>query len=137
MNLLVNIDVPDLAAAEAFYTRAFGLSVARRLGPSITELVGAAVPIYLLTKTEGSAPFAGAPAPRTFARHWTPLHLDVSVENLEAALERALAAGATAESDIGVHAWGRIVLLADPFGHGVCLIEFSERGYDALVDAGE
>jgi catechol 2,3-dioxygenase-like lactoylglutathione lyase family enzyme len=136
MNLLVNIDVPDLAAAEAFYTRAFGLTRARRLGTGVTELTGAAVPIYLLTKSAGSAPFSGATSPRTFERHWTPVHLDVLVSNLEAALERALGAGARAEGDIGVHAWGRIAELADPFGHGICLIELSERGYDALVEDG-
>ena len=27
----------------------------------------------------------------------------------------------------------RIALLADPFGHGFCLIQFSEQGYDAVA----
>jgi predicted enzyme related to lactoylglutathione lyase len=134
MNLLVNIDVPDLARAEAFYERAFGLSVSRRLGSTITELRGASVPIYLLAKSEGSAA-AGPHATRTFARHWTPLHLDVVVQDIAAAHARALSAGATAEGEIGVHAFGRLALMADPFGHGICLIEFNERGYDALVEA--
>ena len=28
---------------------------------------------------------------------------------------------------------GRIANLADPFGHGICLVQLSERGYDALL----
>jgi hypothetical protein len=31
-------------------------------------------------------------------------------------------------------AWGRIAVLADPFGHGLCLIEFLNRGYDEIAD---
>ncbi|WP_245329141.1 hypothetical protein [Bradyrhizobium centrolobii] len=27
----------------------------------------------------------------------------------------------------------RIAMLADPFGHGFCLLAFSEKEYDALV----
>jgi predicted enzyme related to lactoylglutathione lyase len=69
---------------------------------------------------------------RRYERHWTPVHLDFAVEDIEDALERALAAGARVESGIVGRAWGRIVLLSDPFGHGVCLLEFTARGYDDL-----
>src|SRR5690606_14256459 len=48
MELLINIDVPDLAAAEAFYTAAFELRPARRFGEDAVELLGANAPIYLL-----------------------------------------------------------------------------------------
>ncbi len=37
-DLLVNIDVPDLARAVAFYTEAFGLSVTRRFGADGADL---------------------------------------------------------------------------------------------------
>ena len=30
-------------------------------------------------------------------------------------------------------AYGRIAMLADPFGHGFCLLQFNDRGYDALL----
>ena len=46
---------------------------------------------------------------------------------------RATRDGATLESDIRTHDWGRIALLADPFGHGFCLIEFLGRGYDEMA----
>lgn len=130
MNLLLNIDVPDLAAAEAFYVAAFGLRPARRFGGDVLELLGAQAPLYLLRKPAG---VGAAGSPRDYARHWTPLHCDVVVDDLEAALARALAAGAVREGGIREAAWGRIAQVADPFGHGWCLIEFRGRGYDEIA----
>ncbi|KRA74335.1 glyoxalase [Lysobacter sp. Root667] len=131
MRLLLNLDVSDLAAAEAFYVAAFGLRPARRLGDGVLELDGAQVPIYLLRKPAGSAGANGSV--RDYARHWTPLHVDVVVDDLDAALARALAAGAIQEGAIREAAWGRIVQLADPFGHGWCLLQFLGRGYDEIA----
>jgi lactoylglutathione lyase len=37
------------------------------------------------------------------------------------------------EGAIRDEAYGRIVQLADPFGHGWCLLAFSARGYDAIA----
>jgi hypothetical protein len=34
------------------------------------------------------------------------------------------------------HAYGRLALLADPFGNGFCLLEFSGRGYDEIALSG-
>lgn len=132
MKLLLNIDVPDLAAAEAFYTAAFDLRPARRLGDGVVELLGAEVPIYLLKKAEGST--GAGSAKRDYARHWTPLHCDVVVDDLEAALARAVRAGATQEGGIREASWGRIVHIADPYGHGWCLLQFVGRGYDEIAN---
>jgi predicted enzyme related to lactoylglutathione lyase len=129
--LLVNIDVPDLARAVAFYTEAFGLTVTRRFGTDGVELSGWPARIYLLQKPAGS--IGAGKSPRSYDRHWTPVHLDVVVENVSTALSRAVAAGAVAETEIRTTVWGRIVVLADPFGHGLCLIEFVGRGYDEIA----
>jgi lactoylglutathione lyase len=131
MNLLINIDVADLASAEAFYTAAFGLKAARRFGSAAIELVGAQTPVYLLRKDAGTLG-AGAMT-RDYARHWTPIHCDVVVNDLEAALQQALAAGAVQEGPIRQADWGRIATVADPFGHGWCLLQFSGRGYDEIA----
>jgi predicted enzyme related to lactoylglutathione lyase len=131
--LLVNIDVEDLARGEAFYQAAFGLRVGRRFGTGAVELLGADAPIYLLACAAGSAPFPGAPAGRDYGRHWTPVHLDFVVDDLEADLARALSAGARQQGEIVEQAWGRMVVLADPFGHGVCLLQLSAAGYDAIT----
>ena len=134
MDLLINIDVPDLERGVAFYQQAFGLTVTRRLGPEIVELGGLPVRLYLLKKPGGSVG-AGAD-PRRYDRHWTPVHVDVVVDDIEAALRRAVAAGARAETEIRVDAWGKIAILSDPFGHGFCLVQFLGRGYDEIADDG-
>ncbi len=134
MKLLVNIDVDDLPRAIEFYTDAFGLSVGRRFADSGVELTGAAVPLYLLAKEAGSLAAPTTTRPRDYERHWTPVHLDFVVDDIDAALSRALRAGAVLEKPVSDAAYGRLALLADPFGHGLCLIEFSEAGYDAIAD---
>ena len=130
-DLLVNIDVPDLARAVRFYAEAFGLTVTRRFAADCAELSGWPVKLYLLEKPAGSIG-AGRDL-RRYDRHWTPVHLDVVVDDIDIALRRALAAGARVEIDVRVHAWGKMAVLADPFGHGVCLIQFAGRGYDEIA----
>jgi predicted enzyme related to lactoylglutathione lyase len=135
MDLLVNIDVDDLAKAVAFYEQAAGLRPGRRFGALGVEMLGASSPIYLLVKPAGTRPAPGADAARHYRRHWTPVHLDFIVADVAAAATRAIAAGATIEGSIETHQWGRIAHLADPFGHGICFIEFLGRGYDEIADA--
>lgn len=132
-SLLVNVDVPALAPAEAFYRAALGLRPGRRFGDGAVELLGLEAPIYLLVKEPGTAPVPGYPARRDYARHWTPVHLDVAVDDLDAAVARAVAAGARLEDGPVTRRWGRIAVLADPFGHGLCLLQFSAEGYDAVA----
>jgi predicted enzyme related to lactoylglutathione lyase len=131
--LLINLDVDDIERAVRFYTEALNLRVGRRFDDAFIELIGAESPIYLLAKPAGSAPFEGAAAGRDYARHWTPLHLDFVVEDIHAALERALSQGAKLERDVSTHSYGLLALCSDPFGHGFCLLEFRGRGYDELV----
>lgn len=132
LEILVNIDVDDLERATRFYTDGLPLRLGRRFGAEVVELLGASAPIYLLAKAAGSE---GAPgARRGFDRHWTPVHLDFVVADLAAAVDRATGAGAVLESPAADRSWGRIAMLADPFGHGFCLIEFSEQGYDAIAN---
>lgn len=133
--IFIDIDVPGIAAGEAFYCQAFGLVRGRRLGDDFLELCGWPVNVYLLRKAPGTAIAPpGRPSPRRdYARHWTPVHIDVVVPDLDAALARAVAAGATLEAPVGEEPYGRLALLADPFGNGVCLLELNERGYDAIA----
>ena len=130
MDLLVNIDVDDLPKAIAFYQAAVGLRVARRFG---VEMLGTSSPIYLLAKADGTRPSTNTDEVRRYQRHWTPVHLDFVVPEVEAAVSRALRAGATIEGEIQTHNWGRIAHMADPFGHGICFIEFLGRGYGEIA----
>jgi lactoylglutathione lyase len=133
LQLLVNIDVDDLARAEAFYREAFGLVVSRRFGDGGVEMMGASSPVYLLCKEAGSIAGAVFEQTRDYRRHWTPVHLDFVVDDLAAALARAERAGAVREGDVRTARWGRIATLADPFGNGFCLIEFLNRGYEEIA----
>jgi len=114
VKLTLAIDVPDLSQAVDFYTRAFGFAVRKLAGSTSAILSGAGVNVFLLAESKGN---------RAYDRHWTPLHLDILVEDLEMAIERAIAAGAKLEREIQVHDWGRMANMADPFGHGFDLIE--------------
>lgn len=131
MSIVINIDVPDLEAGERFYAAAFGLVAGRRFGREAVELLGWRVPLYLLRKPAGTV---GAAADhRRYERHWTPLHIDVVVEAMGVAVATAVKAGAILEHGPEEVAYGRIAMLADPFGHGFCLIEFNAAGYGALL----
>ncbi len=133
ITLLANIDVDDLERAIEFYGSALGLRLGRRFFGNVAEMLGASSTIYLLAKPSGSAVSPSTPQRRDYQRHWTPVHLDFVVEDIDAAVHRAQAAGAQLEGDIQTHTWGHIANLADPFGNGFCLIEFIERGYDEIV----
>src|SRR5919197_6142140 len=106
MDLLVNIDVPALEPAVTFYTRAFGLTVGRRFGDDGVELLGAAAPIYLLEKAAGTRPAPATRQRRNYARHWTPVHLDFVVPDVDAAVTRAVEAGAKVDEPAQDRSWG-------------------------------
>jgi catechol 2,3-dioxygenase-like lactoylglutathione lyase family enzyme len=133
--LRVCIDVDDLDRAVAFYERALGLVPVRRDGDEWAELAGAPSPIDLLARPPGTAALpSGTPrALRAYDRHWTPVHLDFIVDDVEDAVARAVAAGAILERAPETHAWGRNAILADPFGHGFCLVELRGRGYGEIA----
>ncbi|MDP1025677.1 VOC family protein [Sphingomonas sp. KR1UV-12] len=131
--LLLNIDVPDIDAGIAFYTAAFELTVGRRFDDDFVELLGLEAPLFLLAKPAGSAIAPGGSETRRYSRHWSPIHPDIVVDDLDAAVTRAVAAGAVVESAVRDAPYGRIAMLADPFGHGFCLIAFNAAGYDALT----
>ena len=133
MELLANIDVDDLAKGIAFYTVAFDLKVGRRFGAEGVELLGSTAPLYLLVKPAGTPAAKSVAQKRDYRRHWTPVHLDFIVDDITAAVERACAAGARVEQEVTTHAWGHLAVLADPFGHGFCLIQFVGRGYEEVA----
>ena len=131
MTLLLNIDVPDVETGERFYTSAFGLTVGRRFGTGFVELLGWPATVYLLAKKAGTVGAGGEL--RRYERHWTPVHADIVVDDVDGAVERAVGAGAKLEAPARDTAYGRIAMLADPFGHGFCLLQFNQKGYDALL----
>lgn len=131
--VLVNIDVDDLARATDFYCAALELRVGRRFGSSAVELLGGSSAIYLLQNASDTPASLLSAQRRDYTRHWTPVHLDFVVPKIEPAVARARSAGARLEGEVRTHNWGSIASMADPFGHGFCLIEFLGRGYDEIA----
>ena len=123
--LRICIDVPDVVRAVEFYRGTFGFDSIPRDG--FVELVGAPVPIDILPRKTGSH---SANAERTYERHWTPVHVDFIVKDVDEVVERAVGLGAHLEAGPVDQPYGRAAQLADPFGHGLCIIQMSERGYD-------
>jgi predicted enzyme related to lactoylglutathione lyase len=130
MRMLINIDVPELEAAISFYSAALGLKLKRVIDGDVAELVGAASPIYLLSKAAESKSGVSQNQARHYTRHWTPVHIDFVVEDIAASATRAINAGAIQESECIDWKGSRCITFSDPFGHGFCLIEFKGETYE-------
>lgn len=126
------VEVGELERGIAFYCDAFGLTLKRRLRPTWVELGGASVPIFLLGNRPPVADLGGKKVQRSHERHWTPVHLDFIVPDLDAAVARAMKCGASLDREIQAREYGRMANMADPFGNGFDLIEFVGAGYDLL-----
>lgn len=117
-----SIDVPDMGAAVDFYADGLGLDP---VGPSSADsfrLDAGGVRIDVLERPAGSPAWKGD-GTRSYQRHWTPVHLDLVVEDLEAAVHDAERAGGTVEVPPRTVDGERLATCADPFGHGFCLVE--------------
>jgi catechol 2,3-dioxygenase-like lactoylglutathione lyase family enzyme len=123
MDISVSIDVPDLEQGVRFYTEAFGFSKLSEPYPGVVVLKAADIHITLLHKGAQTKPSPHTDNVRNYARHWTPVHLDVHVDDMEVALAKALKAGATKELFFENPEHGSAAFCADPFGHGFCILE--------------
>jgi predicted enzyme related to lactoylglutathione lyase len=122
MTIGITIDVPDIAAGLAFYGGVFGLAEVARPIPhyAIVEMDGQR--IGLMQKAPGSRP-TPAPGPvRDYARHWTPVHLDFHVADLDATLTAVTTHGGTIEARHAAPGRRSVAFCADPFGHGFCVL---------------
>jgi predicted enzyme related to lactoylglutathione lyase len=128
----VYIEVTEATRGIDFYCQGLGLTLKRRLSRTWFELAGADVPIFLLADRPPLADLGSRMAPRDYERHWTPVHLDFIVDDLDATVSRLVAMGASLDRNIKLREYGRIANMADPFGNGFDLIEFSGSGYDAV-----
>lgn len=127
MQLSINIDVDNLDRAVAFYQAALGLRPGKRFFEnSVAEMLDGPVPVYLLARAPGSSASTEVDLPRDYRRHWTPVHLDFETADVDAAVAKAVAAGAKLEGGIQAFPGGRFATLSDPFGNGFCLVQPGE-----------
>lgn len=119
--IIPELCVHDGVAALAFYTRAFGaLENKRMMSPDGRKLLHADLTInghHLVVFDEFTASEGGTcRCPRTLGG--TGVRLILQVDDAEAVVQRAVAAGATVMIPVAVMFWGaRYAKLADPFGH--------------------
>ena len=116
------IDVSDLNKAIQFYTKALGCELVKNKAEYV-ELVAEGLTIYLGEKASGTNPLIHGEAVRRYERHWTPVHLDFIVSNLDQCVAAVLEMGGAKE---GVKSgdWGSVAFCSDPFGNGFCIMQY-------------
>jgi predicted enzyme related to lactoylglutathione lyase len=122
MKLSVSVDVPSLEDGIRFFGEAFGFVESSRPHESYAILMSGDVTIGLLAKSAGSSPAKDSDDVRRYDRHWTPVHIDIRVEDFESTLEKALNAGAKCEQLHRISGYPPVAFCSDPFGHGFCII---------------
>jgi predicted enzyme related to lactoylglutathione lyase len=117
MKFEICIDVEDVDRAVAFYGQGLGLTVAKHERDWAQLKLGEQT-VWLMKVESGSD---GAIS-RDYGRHWTPVHLDIQVDDIDKAVERAVAAGGKLEK----RPKPDLANLCDPSGNGVDLVQRSD-----------
>jgi len=119
----VCIDVPEMEKAIQFYTKALGCELVQKK-EQYTELLADGLTIYLAENAAGTNPLIIGEAARSYKRHWTPIHLDVHVSDLEKCVSIVVELGGIKEGE-KCGDWGAVAFCADPFGNGFCLMQYN------------
>ncbi len=123
----VCIDVENAEKAIEFYGPGIGLRLIKS-DKRWAKMADGDTVFWIMEMPVGTPPFAEAPSPRGYARHWTPVHLDFVVADIDAAVARAIAAGGRLEGAIRRRPDGGLANMVDPSGNGLDLIQRSEKG---------
>ena len=143
--VIAHITVKDAARAIEFYQRAFGATELSRHAMPDGSIMHAAV------KIGGGVVFLndefkemGSVSPQSLGG--TPVSLMLYVPDVDATVQKAVAAGAEIKMPVGDQFWGdRYGMIADPFGHlweiathkeDVSPAELERRGREAMAHMG-
>ena len=118
----LSIDVPNLEAGLRFYGNVFGFREKARPFPTMAILDANNLTVCMHEKAAGTKSSPGASDVRRYERHWTPVHVDVHVEDLDAALEKLRAEGGLVETEFRTEGPMPVAFCSDPFGNGFCVI---------------
>lgn len=115
--LTAHLCVSDAAAAIEFYRKAFGAEELMRLSGGDGRLIHAAVRINgAMVMLNDEYPEMDGYGPAHYGGTGVTLHLGVA--DADAAMTRAVAAGATVMMPVEEQFWGdRYGMIRDPFGH--------------------
>lgn len=116
MEFSICIDVDDVDRAVEFYGRGLGLTVVEHHSDWAQIKLGEQT-FWIMKVPAG----AQGQISRDYRRHWTPVHLDFTVDDIDAAVKRAVDAGGKLEGEIQRGAKGALANMADPSGNGVDL----------------
>jgi predicted enzyme related to lactoylglutathione lyase len=122
MKYSVSIDVPKLEDGLRFYRDALDMVEIARPTATYAILKCGEAQIGIMEKPAGTKPAQGSEDVRRYGRHWTPVHIDFHVDDLEAVLARAVEAGAKCEQKFEMPGRPPIAFCSDPFGNGFCLV---------------
>ena len=117
MEFSICIDVDDVDRAAVFYVRGLGLTLVEH-HPDWAHLKLGAQTFWIMKAPLG----AQGQISRDYRRHWTPVHLDFTVQDIEVAVGRAIDAGGKLEGKIQRGPKGALANLSDPSGNGVDLV---------------
>ena len=116
MEFSICIDVDDVDRAVEFYGRGVGLTVVEH-HPDWAQVKIGEQTCWIMKAPAG----AQGQISRDYRRHWTPVHLDFTVDDIDAAVKRAVDAGGKLEGEIQHSAKGALANMVDPSGNGVDL----------------
>ena len=112
--------VDDAVAAIDFYVKAFGAEEIGRVPRPDGKLVHAAVRIngFTVMFNDDFPEMCGGKSMTPKSLGGTPVTIHLTVTDVEASFQRAVAAGATVVAPLADMFWGdRYGIVADPFGH--------------------
>jgi len=95
----LSIDVPNLEAGLRFYVNVFGFREKARPFPTMAILDANNVSVCMHEKQGGSKSSSAGSERRRYERHWTPVHLDLHVEDFDGVLNKVRAQGGAIENE--------------------------------------
>jgi PhnB protein len=113
-----HLTVRDATRALEFYKQAFGAQVLHVMPAPGGKVMHAAIKIgdSILMLNDEFPEYGGDPAPSASSGSGVALH--IYLENVDAAFERAVSAGASVKMPLMDQFWGdRYGIVKDPFGH--------------------
>jgi predicted enzyme related to lactoylglutathione lyase len=118
----VSIDVPDLEAGLRFYAEVFGFVETARPFPTMAIVDANNLSVCMHQKATGSKSSPVGSELRHYERHWTPVHLDLHVQDFDAVLDKVRSEGGAIESEFRTQGPKPAAFCSDPFGNGFCVI---------------
>lgn len=115
----VSIDVSDMSKALRFYVEALGCKFKKKYSDDWQVVSAGTLDLHIQEKAAGTT--GAADDKRHYQRHWTPVHLDFIVDDIEPVCAEVEKHGGTVEKKAFSEA-ADLANCADPFGNGFDLI---------------